>query len=121
MPQEYPAQNYGRAKGEQTEKQQVREAWEMVTQRTCDPRPLSNLMQVSFPPTQPPSLSNLTSHVCFLSPSLSPTPLAPPSNFLAILYIISATGSFARACDLTLYVVNMIAFICTGSTSKGRC
>lgn len=77
MPQEYPAQNYGRAKGEQTEKQQVREAWEMVTQRTCDPRPLSNLMQVSFPPTQPPSLSNLNSHVCFLSPSLSYAACSP--------------------------------------------
>lgn len=48
MPQEYPAQNYGMARGGQTERQQVREAWEKVTQRTCDPRPLSNLMQVCF-------------------------------------------------------------------------
>ena len=70
MPQEYPAQNYGRAKGEQTEKQQVREAWEMVTQRTCDPRPLSNLMQVSFPQRNP-LLSPTSPRMFASSPLLS--------------------------------------------------
>ena len=66
MPQEYPAQNYGRTKGDQTEKQQVREAWEKVTERTCDPRPLSNLMQVNFSPN--PTPFSLQPHLACLLP-----------------------------------------------------
>jgi hypothetical protein len=93
MPQEYPAQNYGRTKGDQTKKQQVREAWEKVTERTCDPRPLSNLMQVNFSPNptpfspQPNPLLSPTSPRMFASsPLLSllrrllPRQTSPPSS-----------------------------------------
>jgi hypothetical protein len=66
VPQECPAQNFGSARGGQTERQQVRQAWEKVTQRTCDPQPLSNLMQVFIPPN--PTPFSLQPHLACLLP-----------------------------------------------------